>query len=439
MDIISMIRAAGVVGAGGAGFPTHVKLSTHAKWLILNAAECEPLLQVDQQLCENQASNIVRLMALVAEHLGVEKAVIGIKKKHVSALNKLSMECNAFDKVTVYPLEDFYPVGDEQILVAEITGLIVPELGIPIMVGCVVLNVETLINIGLALAGKPITRTCLTMAGDLPRPGTYWLPIGMSYREVLEMAGAEKFIGMAAIDGGPMMGRVITNFSEPIIKTTKGVIFLEREHPLIQRKTIDLDRARRISRVACEQCRMCTDLCPRYLIGHNMQPHKMMRKVNYNFERLEDATIAQLCCECNLCELFSCPVNLVPKSINVLYKQKLKAVGLKHEANNSPQMRNIREYRRTTVKRLIMKLGLKDFERSAPLLSTEYIPKKVTIPLKQHLGASCIPMVSIGDSVEQGQLIGEIPEGVLGARIHASISGIVEMVGTSITICDKLR
>ncbi len=428
MDIISKVREAGVVGAGGAGFPTHVKLEAQAQWLILNAAECEPLLKVDQQLCEEQAEGLVGLMALVADHLGAEKSVIGIKKKHAEAVEILEKYCRENGRVSVFPLEDFYPAGDEQILVAEITGLAVPELGIPLKVGSVVMNVETLLNVGAALGGIPVTQTCLTVTGQVPRPMTFWLPIGTTYREALGLAGAEKLEGMVAIDGGPMMGRVVTDFSEPITKTTKGIILLDQEHRLIQRKTVNVDQARRIARTACEQCRMCTDLCPRYLIGHNMQPHKMMRKVSYTYERLEDATIAQLCCECNLCELYACPVNLPPKTINMLYKEKLAAAGLRHQPNPAPEFRNIREYRKTPVKRLLLKLGLKEYDREAPLAAAGYEPAEVRIPLKQHIGAPAIPVVSCGDRVIKGQLIGEIPEKALGARVHASIAGIVTAV-----------
>lgn len=438
LDIINKVREAGVVGAGGAGFPTHVKLEAKAEWLILNAAECEPLLRVDQQLCQEQAQALVGLMGLVSEHLGAEKAVIGIKKKHAEALNMLENCCESNGRVSVFPLEDFYPAGDEQILVAEITGKAVPELGIPLKVGAVVMNVETLLNIGAALGGIPVTDTCLTVTGEVPRPMTFWLPIGVSYREVLRLAGVENLAGMAAIDGGPMMGKVITDFSEPITKTTKGIILLKADHRLIQRKTVDVDRARRIARTACEQCRMCTDLCPRYLIGHNMQPHKMMRKVSYSYERLEDAAIAQLCCECNLCELYACPVNLPPKTINVLYKGKLAQSGIRHEPNETPEFRSTREYRKTPVKRLLLKLGLKEYDREAPMVIADYEPETVRIPMKQHLGAAAVPVVAMGDWVTKGQLIGEIPEKALGARVHASITGkVVSVEADTITISKK--
>ena len=438
MELVKKVREAGVVGAGGAGFPTHVKLDSKAEWLILNAAECEPLLKVDQQLCDEQAAELVRMMDLVAGHLGASKAVIGIKKKHHEAVEQLQIACGPYPKVTVFELEDFYPAGDEQVLVAEVTGRAVPELGIPLKVGCVVLNVETLLNIGRALDGKPVTHTCLTVTGRVPEPVTFWLPIGISYREALRLAGAERLEGMAAIDGGPMMGKILTDFDEPITKTTKGIILLEADHRLIQRKSVNVDQARRIARTACEQCRMCTDLCPRFLLGHNMQPHKMMRKVSYSYERLEDATIAQLCCECNLCELYACPVNLPPKTINTLYKGLLAKEGLRHTPNPTPEFRSVREYRKTPVKRLVLKLGLKEYDRPAPMRNIPYHPESVTILLKQHIGAPAQAVVRTGDAVTAGQLIGEIPEGAMGARVHASIDGIVDQVeATQITIRAK--
>lgn len=429
-----MVRDAGVVGAGGAGFPTHVKLKEPVRYLILNAAECEPLLRVDQQLCVRHGERIVVLMALLSECLSVERAIIALKKKHVSAVAALEKYCSGVN-VSVFPLEDFYPAGDEQVLVAEVIGESVPENGIPMALGCVVINVETLLNIGDALEGKPVTETCVTVSGNVPEPGTFWLPIGISYREALSEAGVTAFDGMAVLDGGPMMGRIIRDFTQPITKTTKGILLFQEDHPIIRKKSIAVDQARRVARTACEQCRMCTDLCPRYALGHNMQPHKMMRKIAYSYERLEDATIAQLCCECNLCELYACPVNLPPKTVNVLYKEKLAHKGIRHVPNLVPELRAMRQYRKTPVPRLIARIGLSQYDQDAPLRTLAAAPLNVRILMGQHIGVPAVPVVSCGESVVKGQLLGEIPRGALGARVHASISGtVIEANDVSVTI-----
>lgn len=434
MDLIKIVREAGVVGAGGAGFPTHVKLNAKADFFILNGAECEPLLRVDQQLINTYAPEIVNGIKYVMNTVGVSKAFIAIKGKHKEAIEKVT-SCIDDDRIKIFLLEDFYPAGDEHVLVYEVLNRVVPETGIPLKVGCIVMNTETILNINNSLLNIPVIDTYLTITGNVPNPMTVKMPIGAIVGDVLKHCGVTDTSGMKVIDGGPMMGNVLESFDNPITKTTKGLIVLDEEHNVIKRKNMPLDRARRIARVACEQCRMCTDLCPRYLLGHNMQPHKMMRKVSYNYENLENAEIAFLCCECNLCELYACPVNITPKSINVLYKELLREKGMKYTPEQTEFFpRATRDYRKVPIKRLIQKLGLMHYDRPAPLTETTFEPDMVRIPLHQHSGAPALPVVKLGQMVERGELIGEIPENALGARIHASISGKITMIDKYITI-----
>ncbi len=187
-----------------------------------------------------------------------------------------------------------------------------------------------------------------------------------------------------------------------------------------------MNQARRVNRASCEQCRMCTDMCPRYLLGHGTQPHKMMRAMAYNLEDVEGQKIAQLCCQCNLCELFSCPAGLYPKAANLYFKQQLMEKNIRYKASKDNfEVRQAREYRLIPSKRLIARLGLREFDKSAPLTDITIEPETVCIATQQHVGAPAISNVNIGDYVEAGDLIGSIKEGTLGATIHASISGII--------------
>jgi Na+-translocating ferredoxin:NAD+ oxidoreductase RnfC subunit len=171
---------------------------------------------------------------------------------------------------------------------------------------------------------------------------------------------------------------------------------------------------------------MCTDLCPRYLIGHDMQPHKMMRTLAYFLADTDEQKISYLCCQCNLCELFSCPAGLYPKSANMMIKQKLMEQGIKYQPQPKEYAkRSSREYRLLPSKRLIARLGLRDFDKAAPMTESTLNPQIVRIALCQHVGAPAVPVVAAGDQVQAGQLIGKIPEGSLGAAVHASISGTV--------------
>ena len=175
---------------------------------------------------------------------------------------------------------------------------------------------------------------------------------------------------------------------------------------------------------------MCTDLCPRFLIGHDMEPHKTMRITNYGLDDVKGKTMAQLCCQCNLCEYFSCPANLHPRLNNLRLRNEMMAEKIKYEADKEKQYkaRISRPFRLVPSKRLIARLGLKAFDKPAPVTTQGVTPSEVKIPLSQHVGAPCTPIVSVGETVSVGQMIGQIPEKALGAPIHASIPGQVTEV-----------
>lgn len=432
MNLLDMVREAGIVGAGGAGFPTHVKLKSNAEYILLNGAECEPLLRVDQQLMELFPDEIIKGFEAAGKFVGASKALIGIKGKHknvVSILRERIEVLQLGDFVEVKELPDIYPAGDEQVLVYELTGRVVPESGIPIQVGCIVVNSETALNIHYASIKESVTQKYITVAGDIPKSLTVKVPVGTPIIDVLRLSGIENFDNYAVIDGGPMMGPIMSHLDGFVTKKSKGFVILKKDHYLVKKKSVSVEQAKRINRSSCEQCRMCTDMCPRYLLGHGMQPHKMMNALNYALTDIEGQKIAQLCCQCNLCELFSCPAGLHPKFANVHFKDKLAEQNIRYKPNKSEfTVRKNREYRLIPTKRLIARLGLYNFDKPAPMTEVEVKPELVHISTRQHVGAPAVPIVSVGDHVELGQQIGEIPEGSLGATIHTSISGnIVEI------------
>jgi Na+-translocating ferredoxin:NAD+ oxidoreductase RnfC subunit len=406
LDLLNIIKDAGVIGAGGAGFPTHAKLTSKAEYILLNGAECEPLLRVDQQLMEQFPDEIIRGLEAAGRYIEACKAIIGIKGKHkeVIVLMRERIAALGFSHyMEVMELRDIYPAGDEQVLVHELTQRIVPEASIPLKVGCVVINSETALNIANAMAGNPVTETYMTIAGDIPHRMTVKVPVGMAIRDVIGQCGVENIDDYAVIDGGPMMGFLMNNVDGYVTKKSKGYVLLKKNHFLIRKKSVNTEQARVIGRTACEQCRMCTDLCPRYLLGHNMQPHKVMRALSYNLKDVKEQQIAQLCCECNACELFSCPANLHPKSVNILYKQKLAEQGIKYQPTQlTLEPRSAREYRLIPTKRLVAKIGLTAFDKPAPLTQVEFRPETIQIALRQHIGAPAIPVVTIGEQVLPG-------------------------------------
>jgi len=432
MSLLEQIKAAGIIGAGGAGFPTHAKLTSQAEYILMNGAECEPLLRVDQQLMAIFPDEIITGFVEAGRMVGAGKALIGIKKKHGEVIELLRQRITALkleDYVEVKELPDIYPAGDEQVLVYELTGRVVPETGIPIMVGCVVVNSETALNIYKASKGIPVTEKYITVAGDVPNRVTVKVPVGTPVIDVLKLSGIEDFSDYAVIDGGPMMGPVMSDIGGFVTKKNKGFVILHKDHFLIRKKSVTPEQARRVNKATCEQCRMCTDMCPRYLLGHNMQPHKMMRVLNYSIDDLEGQKIAQLCCQCNMCELFACPAGLHPKMANLYFKEKLAEQKIKYKPDKTEfEARPVREYRLVPSKRLIARLGLKSFDLPAPMTDIEFKPEMIRVSTAQHVGAPASPIVSVGQQVHAGQMIGEIPAESLGAAIHSSIDGTVSEV-----------
>ena len=431
-EIIDKVRAAGVVGAGGAGFPTHVKLQFEAEQVLANGASCEPLLGSDPYLLEAFASDILDGLNAVMDVANAGTGTVCIKSKHHGAVASIAdkINSNGYRRINLAELEDFYPAGDEFILVNEVLGKIVPEGGIPLNVLAVVCNVESLLNVSRAIKGKPVTDRYLTVCGEVDQPMICRVPIGTPAEEVIRKAGGATIENTAVVMGGPMMGRVLESTSEPVVKTTSGIVVLPRHHNVIRDKQKDLERMRFIAKSACTQCSRCTDLCPRNLIGHSLEPHKIMRHLAYtpgmSGEVLEDALI---CSECGVCEKFACPMMLSPREINAAIKRKLMAAGVKRERQRETyRVSPFKDTRKIPINRLLERLDVARYNTHPQFSADSIEPGKVVIPLQQHIGKPSEAAVRNGSTVKRGDLIGEIPEGALGARIHASIDGRVTSV-----------
>lgn len=436
-DIISKIEACGVVGAGGAGFPTHVKYKTKAETVVVNMAECEPLLRVDQQLAERNAEELIEGLACAMEAVSAKEGVIALKEKYHKAVDRLRPLLK--DGMRIEYLKDVYPAGDEFMTIKMTTGKTVPPGSIPISIATVVSNVQTLINVARAMDGKPVTHRTITVTGNVKNPVTVTVPIGITYRQLLEKTGNDVNDGDAYIDGGPIMGKMLVSLDSSVTKTSGGLVVLPKDHTLIKIKTQPMSQILRIAKTVCEQCQMCTDLCPRNIIGHrDLKPHMTIRAVNYG-KMTESQVIkgAILCSDCGVCEMYSCPVNISPRRVNQAIKQELQKQGVKYDGALSKED-PLWESRMVPSKQMARRVGLKDYYYlEAPLAEGTLEFDRVQIPLKQHVGAPCEPVVKPGDTVNQGDLIAKIREGQLGANIHASIGGTVTAVEGSGIIIEK--
>ncbi|ENR8888024.1 TPA: SLBB domain-containing protein [Citrobacter koseri] len=418
------VRAAGVVGAGGAGFPAHVKLQAQVEIFLVNAAECEPMLKVDQQLMAQQPARLIRGVQYAMKATGAREGIIALKEKYRDAIEALTPLLPSSIRLHILP--DVYPAGDEVLTIWMATGRRVPPAALPVSVGVVVNNVQTVLNIARAVEQQyPVTRRTLTVNGAVARPLTVTVPVGMSLRDVLALAGGATVDDPGLINGGPMMGSLVTSLDSPVTKTTGGLLVLPKTHPLIQRRMQDERTVLSVAKTVCEQCRLCTDLCPRHLIGHELSPHLLVRAVNYQQAATPQLLLSALTCsECNVCESVACPVGISPMRINRMLKHELRAQNLRYEGPLNPAD-EMAKYRLVPVKRLITKLGLSDWYHDAPLTDVAPSTDKTTLLLRQHIGASAVPCVQKGERVVRGQCVADMPSGALGAPVHASIDGIV--------------
>lgn len=437
MAIDRIVADAGIVGAGGAGFPTHIKLDAKADTVIINGAECEPLLRVDQQLMAHRAASLLEALERMVDMVGASRGVVALKAHYHEAVESLRRELCAHPRLELFEMGSFYPAGDEQVMVAEVTGRVVPEGGIPIQVGVVVCNVETALNVYAAhTTGAPVTDKHLTLTGEVRRPATVRVPLGITVGEALKLAGGPTIDNYVVVNGGPMMGQIVSPDSF-VTKTTKGLIVLPAGHPLLNSMNRPLELILKDAAIACMQCSLCSEVCPRANLGHRLQPHKLMRLTAYGSmcDGDDSPMNAFLCCNCRLCE-YACVMGLQPWKLNAALKSSLSKNGVRNTLNNRPEHPHpFRETKRYPVNKLIRQLGLEQYDVPAPLDDELYKAQSVTLPLRQHVGAPSEPVVKPGARVEKGDLIARIAEGKLGANIHASITGTVTAVdGASITI-----
>ena len=439
-NLIDIIAQSGIVGAGGAGFPTHVKVNAKAEYVILNGAECEPLLRVDQQLMAVETKKILEGLKLIKETVGADKVVIALKDHYTAAINSFNGLIGEYEGFSLHILENFYPAGDEQVTVYEVTGRIVPEGGIPLNVGVIVSNVETVLNIYNAYyEDQPVTDSYVTFAGEVKNHVTMKLPLGMTVGEALELAGGVTVDGpYVVINGGPMMGKHVPLDSK-ITKTTKGLIVLPESHPLIQDVKMDISKMLHIAKAACCHCSLCTEVCPRNLIGHRIAPHKTIRFASYGHlcDGSDTPMIAFLCSECRLCQ-YACVMNLQPWKVNHELKGIMAKQGIRNSLNNAPESAHpMREYKKYPIKKLIANLGLSKYNVAAPLTELPKEIDHVSIPCGQHIGAPAVPCVNVGDTVAKGDVIAKPAEGKLGACIHASISGTIKEIADGCIAIEK--
>lgn len=431
-----LLRENGIVGAGGAGFPTYAKLSEKAETVILNCAECEPLLKLHRQVLERYAAEILGALSEIVKAVGAKNGIVAVKEHYKDTLEAVQYEIGEYPSLSVCKLKSVYPSGDELILIKDVTGKTVSPGALPISVGVIVCNVETVYNVYKALQGEPVTEKFVTVAGEVKNPMTLRVPVGTEVSELIKTAGGVTTEEPTYIFGGLMMGK-IGNKRDPVTKTTNAVIVLPSDHSAVLNKKRNPKISLRRAMSVCCQCHSCTDLCSRHIAGYPVEPHMVMRIMsNGGKGDLNIIPGAMFCSGCGLCETYSCPQGLSPRALIDEIKAVARANGIKPAPMELLPNDELAEYRRVSVDRLTGRLGVKKYDLPAPI-TEEFGTDKVKILLSQHIGAPSVATVKVGDEVKKGSVIAEAKEGALGVNIHASIDGTVTALTEKYVVISK--
>jgi Na+-translocating ferredoxin:NAD+ oxidoreductase RnfC subunit len=261
------------------------------------------------------------------------------------------------------------------------------------------------------------------------------VPVGSSFREVIEATGGFATDTPVLCLGGLMMGETTANLDTPVTKTSTGVVVLPHDHHVAVRKLKPTAVQNAIGKSACDQCRYCTEYCPRFLLGYAVEPHQVMRSLAFTATGQEHWNQwAALCCACGLCTLYGCPEELYPKEACDHSKAEMRKAALKWTGPMTVKPHPMRDGRRVPIKTLMKKLHLLAYDHPAHWEPVDFRPRQLVLPLKQNAGAANLPLVKPEDRVAAGQMLGQVPEKALGAPIHAPFAARVVSVSDRIVL-----
>ena len=438
MELIRLMKDAGIVGAGGAGFPSYAKIGEGADTLLVNGSECEPLLYTDYIILKREMDNVLFGVRAVIEATSIKKAVLAIKA-HTAKRLSLSDGDELCPSVFVRVLPDVYPIGDEVSLIYQALGRLVAPGKLPISVGVIVYNVETMYNLAIAKkSGEGVTKKWITVGGSISSPTVIRVPVGTPVSSILKKLSITVGEEDAVIDGGPSMGKIINPDLATVTKTTSSLLILPRSTQAVESKLISDKMALSRAETACCQCTRCTDMCPRALLGYPLEPHRMVRTAMGAVEASPVMVLsATLCCGCGICESLACSQGISPKAVINNYKALLAKNKMRYTENGNIEPHPARDYRMIPSDKWAYTIGVKRYDRVCEYGGELSDFDRVRIPLNRHIGAPSIPSVKDGDRVKVGDLVAVAADG-LSVNQHASLSGRVS-VGMNEIIIDADR
>jgi len=304
-QICEAVREAGIVGMGGAGFPTRVKIEPNPRLpkdaLIINGCECEPYITCDYRIMLEWTDKIIAGIKLAQKASGCSRVFIAIednKPKAIEVMNTALKIIPNSSHIKVIPVRTKYPQGGERQLIKAVLKKNVPTGGIPPMIGVVVLNVATTAAIAEAvISDLPLTHRVVTVSGEaIAKPGNYYVPIGISVEDLIEFCGGVTQKSAKVVMGGPMMGIAIADLKTPLTKASNAVTVLTKEQ---------IGRAKFARRqTACIRCGRCLEVCP-----ENLNPTKIAHAVKHNLFDVAERYYLNACIECGCCS-YVCPANI---------------------------------------------------------------------------------------------------------------------------------
>lgn len=427
-ELKNSLLDAGIVGAGGAGFPAGGKLAPGANTLIVNGAECEPLMDTDYVILREKLAEVIAGAKAVMAAAGISRGYLGVKAHNVKRLGLADGQQLA-ENFKVVQLPDVYPIGDEVSLIYQITGRVVRPGALPITAGVIVYNVETTYNICRWLKDKKaVWEKWLTLGGDIDQHVVVRVPVGTGVRDLFEHYGVKVPQGHVVLDGGPSMGKLITWQTAVVSKTTKAILVLPEDIPAIISKNSNLQLQVTRAASCCCQCTACTERCPRALLGYPLEPHRMIRSMTTVAEEDPDLVLtATLCCGCGICEMAACCQGLSPRNVIAQYKKVLAQKGMKYQATQDVVPDETRDARMLPSYRWMAMLGVDTFDAQPEYIKELYQPQKIFVAFKQHIGAPAAACVAVGDTVQQGDVVAARSRG-LSVSMHSGISGVVTAV-----------
>lgn len=311
-EFLAVVRTSGMVGLGGAGFPTHIKLNppnlAEVDTLVINAAECEPIITSDYRTILEQGEDVLAGIHAVLHHLNIKNCIIGIEDNKPAAIEKLRQLIGEQSAIQVLSLPSKYPQGAEKVLIYESTGRVVPQGKLPADVGCIVLNVTTVASIAQYLrTGMPLTQKRITVdGGAVASPKNVLAPIGAPIRDIIAFCGGYKTEPGKLLMGGPMMGTALYDDGYPLLKNNNGILALSPQEVEAYGET------------DCIRCGRCVRACPM-----NLMPLRIEDCFQREDKEGLQACQVELCMECGCCA-YVCPAKRHLVQVHRLAKARLR-------------------------------------------------------------------------------------------------------------------